>query len=146
MMPGSAAFAIGVRLGYLNGDRGINRDCGAAEIRRFAENAPRWPDVNTSAVVPPRAVETYPLGKTSRGLSPQRSSLRTSLICYICARPDSQSPWVRFRAGWLGAGAGRHETRQRRPQSHRPLTRSAVAPTVSGGRPETYTHSELFRV
>jgi hypothetical protein len=22
-------------------------DCGAAEIQRLAENAPRWPDVNT---------------------------------------------------------------------------------------------------
>src|SRR5262249_5646334 len=24
------------------------RDCGAAEIQRIAENAPRWPDMNTS--------------------------------------------------------------------------------------------------
>jgi hypothetical protein len=23
------------------------RDCGAAEIQRIAENAPRWPDMNT---------------------------------------------------------------------------------------------------
>src|SRR5262249_25133032 len=28
------------------------RDCGAAEIQRTAQNAPRWPDVNTRFVRP----------------------------------------------------------------------------------------------
>jgi hypothetical protein len=31
-------------------DRDQGRDCGAAEIQRVVENAPRWPDMNLAAL------------------------------------------------------------------------------------------------
>ena len=44
------------------------RDCGAAEIQRIAENAPRWPDMNLAAEYESGALQSaaevcYPFGR-----------------------------------------------------------------------------------
>src|SRR6516165_4970418 len=69
-------------------DRDQGRDCGAAEILRVVENAPRWPDMNLAAMA-------------ERSLSISKSLI---LFQATPARPAWADAGFR-RYGWSGRGA-----------------------------------------